>query len=142
MAILDRELEEAIRASEAALEKLEKAKASLESASGWGIFDIIGGGFISSAVKHSKVQQARNLFNEARNAVAVFVDELDDVTEFTDVDIDTGDALKVFDIFLDNVFADILAQKKIREAADHVDRCIFQVRTVQAELIARYHSLY
>ncbi|MBQ1304818.1 MAG: hypothetical protein IIY44_00265 [Erysipelotrichales bacterium] len=142
MAILDRELEEAIRASEAALEKLEKAKASLESASGWGIFDIIGGGFISSAVKHSKVQQARNLFNEARNAVAVFVDELDDVTEFTDVDIDTGDALKVFDIFLDNVFVDILAQKKIREAADHVDRCIFQVRTVQAELIARYHSLY
>jgi len=142
MAILDRELEEAIRASEAALEKLEKAKASLESASGWGIFDIIGGGLISSAVKHSKVQQARNLFNEARNAVAVFVDELDDVTEFTDVDIDTGDALKVFDIFLDNVFADILAQKKIREAADHVDRCIFQVRTVQAELIARYHSLY
>ena len=53
MEILDRELEEAIRASEAALEKLEKAKASLESASGWGIFDIIGGGFISSAVKHS-----------------------------------------------------------------------------------------
>ena len=142
MAILDRELEEAIRASETALEKLEKAKASLESASGWGIFDIIGGGFISSAVKHSKVQQARNLFNEARNAVAVFVDELDDVTEFTDVDIDTGDALKVFDIFLDNVFVDILAQKKIREAADHVARCIFQVRTVQAELIARYHSLY
>ena len=142
MAILDRELEEAIRASEAALEKLEKAKASLESASGRGIFDIIGGGFISSAVKHSKVQQARNLFNEARNAVAVFVDELDDVTEFTDVDIDTGDALKVFDIFLDNVFVDILAQKKIREAADHVDRCIFQVRKVQAELIARYHSLY
>ena len=142
MAILDRELEEAIRASEAALEKLEKAKASLESASGWGIFDIIGGWFISSAVKHSKVQQARNLFNEARNAVAVFVDELDDVTEFTDVDIDTGDALKVFDIFLDNVFVDILAQKKIREAADHVDRCIFQVRKVQAELIARYHSLY
>jgi len=41
------ELQEAIDAADRALEDLERAKKSLGSAKGWGLFDMFAGGFIS-----------------------------------------------------------------------------------------------
>ncbi len=46
------EIQEAIDAADRALEDLERAKKSLGSAKGWGLFDMFAGGFISSMIKH------------------------------------------------------------------------------------------
>ena len=142
MALLDTELKEAIEASETALTKLEDAKSCLESASGWGIFDLLGGGLIASAVKHSRIAEARRKFEDAKESVLVFADELDDVDEFVDVTFDTGGTLQAFDIFFDNVIADAIMQSKIRDIIQQIDACIFQIRDVQSRLIDRYHSMY
>ena len=50
-----REIQEAIDAADNALDHLERAKRMLSSASGWGLFDTLGGGFISGLIKHSKI---------------------------------------------------------------------------------------
>lgn len=53
-----REIQEAIEAADVALNHLERAKRSLSSASGWGLFDTLGGGFISGLIKHGKMNDA------------------------------------------------------------------------------------
>ena len=53
-----REIQEAIAAADVALDHLERARRSLSSASGWGLFDTLGGGFISGLIKHSKMSDA------------------------------------------------------------------------------------
>ena len=55
----EKEKREAIEAGYAALDALNAAKHSLANARGWGIFDtFFGGGFISSALKHSNMNDA------------------------------------------------------------------------------------
>ncbi len=45
-------------AADVALKHLKKARKCIASASGWGLFDTLGGGFISGAIKHSKMGKA------------------------------------------------------------------------------------
>ena len=52
-----REIDEAILAGEQALDSLQEAKKQLNSARAWGIYDLVGGGVISSVIKHSKINK-------------------------------------------------------------------------------------
>ena len=49
------EIDEAIAAGHRALDALAEAADSLDSAKRWGIVDILGGGFVTSMVKHSRL---------------------------------------------------------------------------------------
>lgn len=53
--MMKREMQEAVQAGERALQSLYAARDKLGSARNWGIFDMLGGGFISDFVKHSKM---------------------------------------------------------------------------------------
>ena len=46
-----KELYEAKRAAEEVIARIDNAISSLDSASSWGLFDIFGGGMISSFIK-------------------------------------------------------------------------------------------
>ena len=56
--MMKREMQEAVQAGERALQSLYAARDKLGSARNWGIFDMLGGGFISDFVKHSKMNDA------------------------------------------------------------------------------------
>lgn len=58
----NKEREEAIRAGKRAKKSLEQALDALDSASGWGILDIFGGGLISTLAKHSKIHLVISLW--------------------------------------------------------------------------------
>ena len=53
-----REINEAVVAGERALESLRTAKSKLDSARAWGIYDMLGGGFLSSMIKHGQIGKA------------------------------------------------------------------------------------
>lgn len=74
-----REIDEAIAAGREALEALEDAADSLDSAKRWGIVDILGGGLITSVIKHSRLATPTTRLADAREALARFSAELDDV---------------------------------------------------------------
>lgn len=74
-----REIDEAIRAGERALDSLREAKNQLNSARNWGIYDMIGGGLISSMIKHSKIDQANEWMDQANRDLRCFAKELRDV---------------------------------------------------------------
>lgn len=54
-----KELDEAINAGNETLDSLEKVISSLKSASNWGTWDLLGGGMIATAIKHSRIDEAR-----------------------------------------------------------------------------------
>ena len=75
----ERELREAKLAGQEALDYLNRAADSLQSAGNWGVVDMLGGGLISTFVKHSKMNDAEELVQQARSALKRFQKELMDV---------------------------------------------------------------
>ena len=53
--MMEREIQEALTAGENALQSLYAASEQLDSARNWGIVDLLGGGFFTDLIKHSKI---------------------------------------------------------------------------------------
>lgn len=131
-----REVNEAIQAGNKALSSLRQAKERLNSAGNWGIVDILGGGLISTFVKHSKMNEAESLIEQARSDLRRFRKELTDVDAFADIHIKTGDFLAFADYFFDGLIADWMMQSRINDAKQQVDNAIQKVETVLRRLRA------
>jgi predicted transcriptional regulator len=97
----DKEINEAIRAGERALESLREANRQLDSAGNWGILDILGGNTVSGIMKHMKVNNASRCIEDARRDMAAFRDELDDIRDISGLNIDIGGFLTFADFFFD-----------------------------------------
>ena len=55
----EKELSEAITASERVLDHLYEAETNLKNAKSWGVLDIVGGGFVSTFVKREYMETAQ-----------------------------------------------------------------------------------
>lgn len=131
------EINEAIQVGNQALRSLRQAKECLNSAGNWGIVDLLGGGFISTFVKHSKMKNADELIQQARSDLRYFSRELMDVDNISDFHIETGDFLSFADYFFDGLIADWLVQSRINDAKRQVDNAIQNVE----EILRRLRSM-
>ena len=113
-----REIDEAIAAGEDALASLEEARKTLKSASNWSLADIFGGGFITTAIKHSRIDDARDQIEQARRDLVRFSSELKDVRNLNLPDIDIDGFLSLADYLFDGAVADVLVQSRIQDALD------------------------
>lgn len=128
------EVREAIDAADAALKHLGNAADMLDDAGRWGIVDMIGGGLITTMLKHRKISYAQDEIDEAKRALRIFVKELDDVDEATGLNVELGSGLQFADIFFDGVLADWIAQNKIDRAKQQVADAMRQVYAVRSQL--------
>lgn len=128
--MMRREMQEAIQAGEQALQSLYGAKEKLGSARNWGIFDILGGGLISDLVKHSKMNDASALMDQAKSDIQRFQRELRDVQVSLDLRMEIGSFLSFADFFLDGLVADYMVQSKIADAREQVDDAIRRVEMI------------
>ncbi len=128
------EIREAVRAGEKALTSLYLARNSLLSARGWGIWDMVGGGFVTSLVKHSKIREASSHLESARTNLKIFQRELKDIPDFGDLGIDIGGFLSFADCFLDGIVADYLVQRKIDNAKRQVEDGIRKTESLIGKL--------
>ena len=135
-----REIDEAIRAGERALDSLREAKNQLSSARNWGIYDMIGGGLISSMIKHSKIDQANEWMDQANRDLRCFAKELRDV-DGEDLQIDTGSLVTMLDIFCDNFFSDLLVQQKINDGRARIDALSDRIEDVLYTLKQRANGI-
>ncbi len=131
------EIRQAINAGEHALTSLRNAKASLDSARGWGVIDMFGGGWFSGMIKHSQMDKARSYLEAAKYDLRSFQDELDDVRDLQFMHIDIDGFLTFADFFFDGFWADIMVQSRINnarsqlsEAINRVDNIVRQLRVV------------
>lgn len=110
-----KELKEARSAADISIAKIDCGLSQLESASSWGIFDILGGGLFSSLVKRNKIGEANLSLEEISTSLKALNKEL------SDVDISLPDAIpdrlsdELFDLVFDNIFTDIRVQGEIKE---------------------------
>lgn len=132
--MMNKEVREAINAGERALYSLREAQNNLQSARNWGIFDMLGGGFITDVIKHSKMNNASTCMENAKYDLQQFQRELKDVYISLDMKVDVGGFLSFADFFFDGIVADYLVQSKISEARKQVDSAIYQVENILAEL--------
>ncbi len=130
-----KELQEALRAGNSLMNGLEGVKENLTSAGNWGIWDMLGGGLISTAMKHSKIDDAKNEINKVQSLLNTFHRELRDVGEVIDVrGIEIGSFLTFADYFFDGLFVDWSVQSRINEAKDRVDDTIYRVNSIMNKL--------
>lgn len=132
-----KEIQEAIDAGNQALRALEDAQRHLGSARGFGIWDIFGGGFISSMIKHSKMNDAQESLNDAQFALQRFSRELQDVNMGGNIQIKFDGLVQFIDIFCDNFLVDVMVQSKIKQTQKNIDTAKRRVR----EVITQLHNM-
>ena len=98
------------------------------------MWDIFKGGFFTSMVKQSKMQQARQCMEQARYDQENFSRELKDVSMMYDVHLETSDLLSFADVFFDNAFVDLMVQDRINKARRQIDEAIRRVEDVLRQL--------
>ena len=130
----EKEIREAMNAGQEALNYLTQARESLNSAGNWGLFDIFGGGTIATFMKHSKMNNAERLVQDARYALKRFQRELMDVDNVAEFHIETSDFLSFADYFFDGIIADWLVQSRISDAKKQVDNAIQKVNYIMNQL--------
>ncbi len=127
----------ALGAGERALECLRGAQGSLGSARSWGAFDMMGGGLLSTMVKHDKLGDARRQAEHAGRMLQVFHDALGaDRVRVPKVEI--GSFAKFADYFFDGLISDWAVQSRIRNAQQQMDEA---VRRVEHAVIALQEKL-
>lgn len=134
-----REIREAIEAGEQALSSLRAAKSKLDSARMWGVADLLGGGMITSMVKHGTIHSANEWMDAANRDLRRFARELQDVSD-EGFYVKTGDLLTFLDLFCDNFFSDFLMQNRINEARGRIDQVISRVQNTLWDLKAMENS--
>ncbi|MBZ3936182.1 hypothetical protein [Methanimicrococcus blatticola] len=122
-----REIEEAVIAGENVLVSLRKALNSLDSASDWGVFDMFAGGLVTTAIKHSKIDDATSEVEEAQHRLRLFNAELADVQIVNEICFETGGFLKFADFFFDGLIVDWFMQERIHESAHSIENVKKQV---------------
>lgn len=129
------EIAEAIVAGNDVIAGLEKVIQSLESAENWGAWDIFGGGLLSTAVKHSRIDEARNEIGEVQAKMSQFRRELADVPKSVDLQIDIGELESFADFFFDGLIIDWIVQSKIVQSLERSetakDRIIESVKELE-----------
>lgn len=131
----NKEIQEAIQAANHALACLRQADAYLQSAKNWGLFDMLGGGALTTFFKHSKMDDARYEMERAKRALQSFRKELADVDQRLHLSLEIGDFLTFADYFFDGLIADWLVQSKIQDAKAQVENAIIQVRQIREDLL-------
>lgn len=121
---LEKEKREAIEAGNKAMNSLRLAQSELEKASGWGIFDMLGGGLLSTAIKHDKMYNAQKYMEEAKYNLQNFSRELSDVNMICNLNLELGDFINFADWFFDGFIADWLVQSRISEARNQVEKAM------------------
>lgn len=132
-----KELQEAIAAGDAARNELQFVVDSLESADGWGTWDILGGGLLATAAKHSEIDKAKEYAQNTKIALMKFQNELADVDLAMDIDINIGSFETFADYFFDGLISDWIVQSKISDSLKSVCNVVYNVEDIIKSLRAK-----
>lgn len=116
------------------LDSLKCVLSSLESAEGWGTWDMLGGGLISDLAKHSHIDDAKVEAENIQRLLRQFKIELTDISISSDIVIETEGFAKFADFFFDGLIADWFMQSKINESQASVESVESQVLSIVGKL--------
>jgi DNA repair exonuclease SbcCD ATPase subunit len=122
-----KEYNEAIGAGKSSVDALDQAVQSLENAEGWATWDMVGGGMISTAIKHSHVDDSKQHVHHAQNRLRHFQDELVDIEQHFHITFEMGNLLTFADYFFDGLIVDWVVRGKIKDSLEQTKQARYQV---------------
>ena len=131
-----KELREAISAGNSARSTAESVLSSLDSAEGWGTWDLLGGGLLADMAKHSHLDEAQGAIERLQSQLRRFKTELADVTIHADMQVNVDGFLRFADYFFDGLFADWAVMDKISQSQSQVQSTKNQIDSVLSRLNA------
>lgn len=148
-----KEINEALSVGKNVLTITNQILSQLDSAQGWGTWDLIGGGLITDMVKHSHLDEAQAKVEELQIELRRFKTELTDVTIYADLKVNIDGFLSFADYFFDGLFADWMvldrinqSQAQVESTKDQIEHVINQLKSmlgsVEKELEAEKTSLH
>ncbi len=135
-----KELLEAIRAGERALEAADRVAAELEEASNWSTYDILGGGILTDMIKHEHMDAAQDEVERLQVQLRNFKTELADVHVHLDVQIRLDDFMRFADHFFDGLFVDWAVRDQIKQSQAAVDQTYGDIQRLLDRLEAMDES--
>ncbi len=115
-----KEIQEALGAGQAALETARNILSSLDSAEGWGTWDLLGGGLLTGMAKHGHLDDAQRQVEQLQIQLRRFKTELIDVDISADMQVNIDGFLFFADYFFDGLFADWAVLDRINESQTQV----------------------
>ena len=133
---LDREIAEARAAGDIARRTAADILSSLDSAEGWGMVDLIGGGLLTDLAKHGHLDDAQAKVEQLQAELRLFQTELTDVSVSADIEARVQGFLGFADFFFDGLFADWMVLDHIDSAQTRTQETIRQIDFVLERLAA------
>jgi len=125
-----KELQEAVGAGQTVLTILDGVINSLNSAEGWGNWDMLGGGILADLAKHSKIDDARDQAHQAQELLRRFQRELADIQSAESFLIDISSFDTFVDFFLDSLIVDWIVQSKIHNSLERTTQVRQRVKAI------------
>ena len=98
---------------------------------------MFGGGFFTTMLKHSKMDQAKRNMEQAKYDLRSFSRELNDVNMACNLNINTGDFLSFADYFFVGFVVDWVVQDRITNAKRQVEEAIRRTESIVNQLQRR-----
>ncbi|GIF62108.1 hypothetical protein Ais01nite_01430 [Asanoa ishikariensis] len=139
------EIAEAVAVARVAADDLALVQDGLRGASGWSTYDtFFGGGALSSAMKHSRLDATAFAAARADRSLAVLRTELADVPDApaTAPQLAIDGLTRFVDVWFDNIFTDLAVRGRIQRAQENVARCAAMVDDVRGRLERRTASAH
>lgn len=136
-----REIKEALDAGRQASAGLDKTIAALESAKGWGTWDILGGGVVTDLAKHARLDEAHQSAQEVQVLLQRFERELADVNGQFSLEIPGGGLEAFADIFIDSLLVDLLVQSRIDKSLNAARDVADRMKDLLRRLAMQYNTV-
>lgn len=101
---------------------LQQAYDKLRGAKGWSTVDILGGGFFTDLIKHSKVDDARHIVELAVQQLNAGYQLVPNAPRIRFARVHQNNF--IWDVFFDNIFSDWSAREKISQSLRSVEEAI------------------
>jgi hypothetical protein len=129
-----KEITEAEQAGQSVLAHLNSVLERLGNAQAWGVWDMLGGGFLSTAVKHSEIDAAQQDLAQVQQSLSRFNRELKDIRQQLEVEIGIDRFDLFLDFFMDGLITDWIVQSKIDAALEQAAEARQAIRSALEKL--------
>lgn len=129
-----REIQEAAMAGRSARGTASSILSSLDSAEGWGTWDVLGGGLLTDLAKHDHLDRAQSMVNQLQAQLGKFKTELTDINISSNMQIQVDGFLRFADYFFDGIFADWAVLDRIGKSKQQVQSTMQQIEQVLGRL--------
>lgn len=136
-----KEIREAQTAGNRALSIADSILSSLDSAEGWGTWDLVGGGLVSDLAKHSHLDDAQRRVETLQIQLRQFRTELTDIQISADMQVNVDGFLRFADYFFDGIFVDwtVLdhisrAKEQITSTREKIKQVLYRLNSMQENL--------